>query len=519
MSNDTHVREFLQRMASEIDVPPLDWRSPVKRARRHRSVTMAVVVGIVVAIVAGGSVGLRSLTGRGLPPVQEPIKGPVVPAVSRPVFQRTATIGGLAITSPSDWTLVDYWGNWNPDATSLDTTAIPLLELTNFDPGLSTPVCDVKPGEPTRLPTDGVAILVTVGNDGSNVADLCGGSISVSAAGTIGGHQLHRVMTIGPKVTEAERATAEQIWRSMAWNGGLTFYTRGRSPRYVLDGWKDGSATSLLEALPSKPNNVLLSLIDLIPSGGGAYGISGSEVAIVNAPKPNALEGETFGAVTQDVARVEGHRAGVKAPLDARLIDLPPSLHAAFDAFVFEPQPKGGPFEVLAIGPYGEVLGSNLPPIVATERVGSVRAFGTTWTVKVSTSADGYWASTCVEPAATRTLSPCQRGPGGGLYVQSSDGQSPSVFVTQAVGDTVRAIDVQAEDGTVFHAVMVPIRRHGSVVGSVAVAALEGGGRGRFVYHLTDGSIDEGRRPEAQVEWPDLGQVIGNGSFRPSGKA
>ena len=38
MSNDTHVREFLERMANEIYVPALDWRSPVNRARRHRFV-------------------------------------------------------------------------------------------------------------------------------------------------------------------------------------------------------------------------------------------------------------------------------------------------------------------------------------------------------------------------------------------------------------------------------------------------------------------------------------------------
>ena len=46
---------------------------------------------------------------------------PTVPAGTRPVFQRTATIGGLTVTSPSDWYLVDYWGAWNPDATSLDS--------------------------------------------------------------------------------------------------------------------------------------------------------------------------------------------------------------------------------------------------------------------------------------------------------------------------------------------------------------------------------------------------------------
>ena len=44
---------------------------------------------------------------------------------------------------------------------------------------------------------------------------------------------------------------------------------------------------------------------------------------------------------------------------------------------------------------------------------------------------------------------------------------------------------------------------------SVAVVALERAGEGRFVYQY-DGKVDEGRRPEARVEWPDVGQVIGD---------
>ena len=74
-----------------------------------------------------------------------------------------------------------------------------------------------------------------------------------------------------------------------------------------------------------------------------------------------------------------------------------------------------------------------------------------------------------------------------------------------------------ADDGTVFHALMIPDHRPGSRAGSVAVVALEGGGQGRLVYHMSGGRTDQGRRPEAHITWPDLGQVIGNGSFpRPS---
>jgi hypothetical protein len=343
-----------------------------------------------------------------------------------------------------------------------------------------------------------------VGNDGGSAADLCGGSIARSSTGTAGSAAITSVMTVGPDATEADRATADQIWRSMTWNDPLGFYSRERSPRYVLDGWRDAGSASLLEALPST-KNVELSLVQV-----GPVFTDEDSISDVDVPRPNAIEGEGFGAVTQDAASVTLQRAGVETPRSARLIDLPPSLDAAFDAYVFEPQPTGGPFEVTAIGPDSSVLGSNLPPLAHTDRVGTVRAFGTTWTVKLSTDSDGFWAGTCVEPAATSTLAPCERGPGGGLLVQSIDAPSPAVFVTQAVGDTVTAIELHADDGRVFHAVMVPTRG-----GSVAVIALEGAGSGRLVYHLSDGRTDQGRRPEAQVAWPDLGQIIGGGSFPP----
>ena len=335
-----------------------------------------------------------------------------------------------------------------------------------------------------RLPADGVAIFVTVGSDGSDGTDLCRGSIDRALPGTVGSTPYRAVMTLGPEVTDEDRAAAEEIWRSMAWTD-LTFYSRGRSPRYVLDGWQDGSASSLLEALPSA-QNVELSLIEVDGNGSGE-----STVENVDVPEKHAIEGDTFGAVTEDAARVEYRRAGAPTALAARLIDLPPTLAASFDAYVVERPPKGGPFEVRAIGADGKLLGSNLPPLVDTQRVGTVHAFGSTWAVKQSTSADGYWGSTCVEPAADASTSrPCEQGPGGGVLVQTFQAPSPAVFVTQGVGDNVGAIDVQADDGRVFHAVMLPYQG-----GLVAVVALDGAGVGRFVYSLTDGRTDRGLRP------------------------
>ena len=145
---ERRIRDILAHDASRA---PLVEQMPdrVRPRVRRRQTGMAVVAALTtVAVVAGLVVVMRSL---------EPVEGPrplVVPTVptvptvppgTRPVFERTATIGGLTVTSPSDWYLVDYWGAWNPDGTSLDTHAIALLELTNFDAGLSTPVCEARP--------------------------------------------------------------------------------------------------------------------------------------------------------------------------------------------------------------------------------------------------------------------------------------------------------------------------------------------------------------------------------------
>ena len=207
--------------------------------------------------------------------------------------------------------------------------------------------------------------------------------------------------------------------------------------------------------------------------------------------------------MTDDVARVELHHAGIDEPFVAERVELPPSLDAGFDAFVFEPQPEGGPFEVVAIGTDGEVLYSSLPPFTDTERVGTVHAFGTTWAVKLSTAADGYWGTTCVEPAATSTLDPCERGVG--RRHARPDVRSAGARGVRHTGPGCRRGRRRDRRRPEYPAVMFPTGG-GS---SVAVVALEGAGEGRFVYQY-DGKVDEGRRPEARVEWTDVGQVIGD---------
>jgi hypothetical protein len=465
------------------------------RVRRRQAATSLVAAAAALSLVGASVLAVGGLGSRGG-------EGDIAPAAgTRPVFERSVTVGGLTVTSPSDWYLVDPWGAWDSDSVSPGSDAI-LLQVTNFDPGLSSPACDADVGGSARFPADGVAIFVAVADDAQGAGDQCGDQVETSIVGSVGSAPHPIMMAVGSDAAANDLANAEAIWRSLRLVGG-SFYARELGPGYVLDGWREGGSTWLLEARPSD-ENVELLLVEFSGSN-----TSYDTVADVDVPAPNAVEGETFGAVTEEAMRVEYNRAGLSASMVARLIDLPSSLDAAFDAFVFVPQPTGGPSEVVAIGARGEVLGSNLPALVESQRVGTVGAFGARWSVKVSRAADGFWASSCVEPAEDRTPAACSRELGGGVSAQTFRRPNPAVFVTQEVGDVVEAVDVISDDGRVFHAVMLPSRDRASV----AVVALEGAGRGRFVYHLRDGRTDEGRRPEARVEWPDLGQVIGEGSF------
>jgi hypothetical protein len=461
-----------------------------ERKQRNRRIR-AGAVGIIVALAAA-SVLVRWL------------KTDVVPANPVPSGQQlqlTATIGGtIKVSSPRDWSLVDHWATTDSEIHPPTAEPLVLFEVANFDPGLGDPVCPAEPGGSRGFPAGGIAISVTVG-PASDPTVRCAGAIEDVRTGTISdlGIPFTGVVVAGPDATDRDRATAAAILDSLRPTGTFAFYRNGSGhAAYVLDGWSDHATTATLVARPAD-GKVALSVRDIKGQDlldGGSIEVSGSQ------PIETPHGAETFGAVTDDVARVELHRAGITDPLVAERIKLPPSLHARFDAFVFEPQPEGGPYEVVAFGTDGKVLYSSLPPVTHTERVGTVRAFGTTWAVKLSTAAGMHWGS-CVEPAATSTLDPCRPGWGGGMLVQTFEKPVPAVFVTQFQG--VVAIDVVTDDGRRYPAMMVPTRGGATV----AVVPLEGAGEGRFVYQMAGGEVDQGRRPSSQVEWSDVGQVIG----------
>src|SRR5438094_9981876 len=101
------------------------------RVRRRQFATGLTATITLVAVFVGTFAGLRLLTPA--PPSQVPAD-----THTRPVYERTATIEGFTVTSPSDWYLVDEWprargilGEGSPTP-----PVLPILKISSFDSGL-----------------------------------------------------------------------------------------------------------------------------------------------------------------------------------------------------------------------------------------------------------------------------------------------------------------------------------------------------------------------------------------------
>ena len=205
--------------------------------------------------------------------------------------------------------------------------------------------------------------------------------------------------------------------------------------------------------------------------------------------------------VAQDAAKVEFYRERGGAPIEGRVLDLPPGLPFPFDAWWFGPQlGQNWSGETVAVGHDGTILGSTVSPLVHSLRVGALRAFGARWRVKDSRSANGWHAQACVEPSSAPTSQPCDRPLGGGLYVQTfSQPVAASFLSVDSSSDTWA--EIRMRNGTRLLPVGFPSWNNAAV----AVFVLEGSGSGRVLYHWTNGNGKHGVYKGPVVRWPAPG--------------
>src|SRR3954471_7630943 len=193
------LRELFEQRASNVDVPGLAPKAVLHRGRRRQVGT--VVTGVLACLVAAGvaAAGIGDARHRA-----------VIPGRGNGLPERTTSIGGVPVTAPAGWTLVDDWPlaavlattnetcSFSGTGTAVDqptdvapvpsTTpsnedtsgdggstsgqsctsenvgypaGIPVLQLANFAIPLTKTVCGLADQQaPLALPDDGVAVYV-----------------------------------------------------------------------------------------------------------------------------------------------------------------------------------------------------------------------------------------------------------------------------------------------------------------------------------------------------------------------
>ena len=275
------LKELFERRAAGADAPGLPPRAVLRRGRRRQVGT--VVIGALACLVALGVAA--AAIGQARHPAVIP-GGNGLPA-------RSTTIGGVPVTAPAGWTLVDDWplaailpttsqtcsfsatgtavdGNGSPveavpsvspaDGGSGDGSStgqacsqenvgypagVPVLQLANFEIPVMKTVCGLGDQEaPVSLPDDGVAVYVA---DDQAQADIpamlaaCPGSADARTGEPqvffdVGHHTDYVAIGVaGPNASAADIAVARDYLDSLS---GIeispTAPAAAQGPGYVL---------------------------------------------------------------------------------------------------------------------------------------------------------------------------------------------------------------------------------------------------------------------------------------------
>lgn len=375
------LRELLDRKAGSVGTVAPRLPDGVRaRSRRRQLATTAVGAVTAVAIGVVSLAGLRAIDRAqpdGAVPVDDPWAGYTV-------FERTATIETLTLTTPSDWYLVNQWpmgarasngsasseasgdcdltippdgqaptgdcGSPQPSDQRVGSTTLPLLVLANVDLGLGRSAC-LDGG----LPLDGEEAVLEVAIDTVAVDQIEAGAGPDLPAWPIGfdegtvasgpcgeGHyarfQVGRYPYVawvgfGPDVTDEDRRSLFDLASTMRIDARAFIQgTLEETPGYVIAGGENAAGQWRLELRPSTSDaptaNVDLSVVS--PEGGagaGDFTVPGGALIVQAGGDP------VFGAVTKDAAGVEIRSNLLLPGSAATIVPLPPSLPFDFDLF------------------------------------------------------------------------------------------------------------------------------------------------------------------------------------------
>ena len=281
------LRQLFEQQASSIDTPGLPPKGVLQRGRRRQVGT--VVTGVMACIVALG------IAAAAIGQARHPA---VIPGEGNGLPERTTSIGGVPVTAPAGWTLVDDWplaallpatsqecsfaatgaavsGNGSPiestptgeggeqPGNSCTQTPVnyaagfPVLQLANFEIPVMKTVCGLADQEaPASLPADGVAVYVGMFPANAkpfadpascpNAADP--GQVAIAHLQGLSDSILAATVISGSDARGADVATATDYVRTL---DGITVDYRppaAEGPGYVMAAGENGGVSWRLEA-------------------------------------------------------------------------------------------------------------------------------------------------------------------------------------------------------------------------------------------------------------------------------
>ncbi len=278
------LKELFESKARDVDAGPAAPVAVLRRGRRRQAAT-----------VLGGAVGGLAVVAVGVAIVLAAIDGPrtdVPGGGQRDLPERRTSIGGVPVTAPAGWTLVNDWplatilstssktctftGTGVPvgdagtaeatpagDETCVETPAelpagVPVLQLANFQIPLLETVCGLGDQPPTTLPSDGVAVYVAIFPNALTMRafeDACPGSVNTTGttATTFADRDVEMlygaIAVAGPTARAEDLAVAEAYLEQL---GGIritdTVPSSTQGPGYVLAAGDGAESSWRLEA-------------------------------------------------------------------------------------------------------------------------------------------------------------------------------------------------------------------------------------------------------------------------------
>ena len=392
---ERELRDMLERKAGSVGgVAPRLPETVRKRGRRRQAGTTAIGAFTVAAVALVSFAGLRSIDFGS--------NDARVPGGDRSdryeVFERTAIIETITLTSPSNWYLVNQWplgaqvatsaessstscvthpGHWAPgleDCSDVspaqvpvtDAPPLPLLLLTNADLGLGASPCleagieltgsaavlevtlnaqatqQLKAGVGPDLPVWPVAFDENAVTDGP-----CGSGHYVHFK--VGSYVYIAWAGFGPEASDVVRRSLFDMANGMQVEDEALRGPSDETPGYVIAGGENAAGPWRLELRPSTSDGPNANIdLHLMGSEGGGPGMA--DFTVPDATTIESAGGDpTFGVVTKEATGVELRLEEGTPPIPATLVPLPPSLAYPFDLF-FASNEADVPAEAVALG-------------------------------------------------------------------------------------------------------------------------------------------------------------------------